>query len=233
MMNGTTGMWALVFEGDWISRAVMLLLMVLSVFSWGLIASRFFALRQAESRSKRFHEALDRPLKREKLKTTVEASLSSPLRELAIEAYLMVKALSPAAPEAQKNRPVTMRLQHSQFIERLERALEGRLLAEEKKLAKGLSALATLASSAPFIGLLGTVLGVIDALAAMGRAGGAHLAAVGPGIAAALVATALGLFVAIPALVAYNLLKAKADGLGEEGRRFGLELLNLFDGDPS
>ena len=228
-MNAQAGLWALVLQGDWISRAVMVLLLLLSVLSWGLILARWLALKGAQTRSTRFEGLLARPLTKENLKTSVEASPASPLRELAIEAYLMIKQIAPAAPVAEKNRPVTLLLQQGQFLERLERALEGRLLAEEKKLQQGLSALATLASSAPFIGLLGTVLGVIDALAAMGRAGGAHLAAVGPGIAAALVATALGLFVAIPALVAYNLLKAKAEGIAEEGRRFGLELLNLSD----
>ncbi|MDT8446827.1 MAG: MotA/TolQ/ExbB proton channel family protein [bacterium] len=232
-MTPESGMWALVLEGDLISRAVMALLLLLSVASWGLILGRYRALAQASTRSETFSQRLERPLDMAVVKQVVESSPYSPLRELAIEAYLLKKSETTPSTLVAKNRPVTQRLQHTQFLARLERALEARLLGEEKKLQKGLSLLATLASSSPFIGLLGTVLGVIDALAALGRAGGAHLAAVGPGIAAALVATALGLFVAIPALIAHNLLKSRAEGLGEEGRRFGLELLNLFDHEES
>src|SRR3989339_21499 len=198
-LNPTQGLLALVFHGDLLSRAVMLFLLVLSILSWGLILKKALQLSQAAADSARFRCALDRPMSLNGLILAVETHPTGPILALGFEAIELRNAQTPASALEQKSRPVATRLQHGQFLERLDRALEAKIMGEEQKLAQGLSWLATLSSAAPFVGLFGTVLGVIDALASLGQTGGDHLSAVGPGIAAALVATALGLLVAIPA----------------------------------
>jgi biopolymer transport protein TolQ len=100
---------------------------------------------------------------------------------------------------------------------------------ELSKLENNLNWLATAAAVAPFIGLLGTVWGIIDAFLALGSAGSASLRAVGPGIAEALFTTALGLFAAIPAAVAYNYFSHALREMGARLDDFALEFLNLAE----
>jgi biopolymer transport protein TolQ len=96
-------------------------------------------------------------------------------------------------------------------------------------LEKGLSWLATTASVSPFIGLFGTVLGIIRAFQSLKGAGGVALESVGPGIAEALIATAAGLFAAIPAAMAYNHFNHSLKAMGSDMDDFGLEFLNLIE----
>ena len=96
---------------------------------------------------------------------------------------------------------------------------------------KGLSALASISSAAPFIGLFGTVIGIIDAFYSIGAKGSSNIAVVAPGISAALVATAFGLFTAIPALMAYNVFRDKTRYVANQMRSFGLELLDWLTED--
>jgi len=227
LMNNS--LFQMVLKGDPLSQGVLMLLLFLSVISWGLILGKSLSLRKANQLSKRFADTLERPITLFGLQAQVESQQLNPLRQLSIEALLLKKTEEPLNPVLSIKAPVASKLGHSQFLERLERCLEAKLIQEERKLSKGLSFLATLSSSSPFIGLFGTVLGVIAALSSLGEVGGSHLSAIGPGIAGALVATAMGLLVAIPALIAYNLLRSAANNLSEEMRRWSLELLNLFD----
>lgn len=113
----------------------------------------------------------------------------------------------------------------------LERTIALAISRETARLQANLGLLATTASSAPFIGLFGTVWGVLEAFRGLGTSSGATLRAVAPGIAEALLATALGLFTAIPALMFYNVYAARLRELRRDMQDFGLELHNLADRD--
>ena len=238
------GLMTLILEGDWISRGVMGLLVLLSLVSWAVIFSKNRGLNLMNLQDRSFLSHLSRPLHLDDLEKAVEDKTLGGFKDLTLEGmnfyrqYMERIRKEPApkegptkelAPSASRNQPVADRIRHTQFLERLERAFEAKLAVEEAAQNRGLVLLATLASAAPFIGLLGTVLGVIDSLYALGQSGADHLQAIAPGIAAALVATALGLFVAIPALVAFNLLKSKSRFRSESLRTYGLELIGCFD----
>ncbi|MBT6613432.1 MAG: hypothetical protein HOB38_15130, partial [Deltaproteobacteria bacterium] len=116
-----------------------------------------------------------------------------------------------------------------QLIQKIERRIEKAIISEKADIEKELGLLATISSSAPFIGLLGTVTGIIDAFYSIAAQGASSIAVVAPGISAALVATAVGLFTAIPALIAYNMFREKVRALSNKMAGFGLDLLTLFD----
>ena len=111
----------------------------------------------------------------------------------------------------------------------VDRALALGISEESARLRRNLGMLATTASSAPFIGLFGTVWGVLEAFRGLGESSGATLRAVAPGIAEALLATAFGLFAAIPALIFYNLYASRLRQIRSRMQDFGLEFVNLAE----
>ena len=113
----------------------------------------------------------------------------------------------------------------------VERSLALAVSEETSRLQQNLGVLATTASAAPFIGLFGTVWGVLDAFRGLGTSTGATLRAVAPGIAEALLATALGLFAAIPALIFYNVYAGRLREIRSRMQDFGLEFFNLAEKD--
>ena len=112
-----------------------------------------------------------------------------------------------------------------EFVEMLERTLEAQIVLAERELTRGQALLASIAVSAPFIGLFGTVLGVMDTFQGIGEQNAVDLAVISPSIADALLATAAGLFAAIPATLGYNLLRSLVRDLTETLDYFALQLL--------
>lgn len=179
-----------------ISQAVLAVLLLFSIFSWAVILYKWRQFRVARRQDRRFlavYESLDDPTEVRRRSTTIGRS---PMAELFAEAHRSV--LSHDGHDASAGGSV------DGGIRRLERALrqisERHLLQEEEYL----SSLATVGNVSPFVGLFGTVLGIIQAFQTIGRMGTASIAAVAPGVAEALVATAAGLLAAIPAVIAYN-----------------------------
>jgi len=111
----------------------------------------------------------------------------------------------------------------------VERALQLGISEEMLRLERNMGWLATTATSSPFIGLLGTVLGIIRSFVALSQEGGTSLRDVGPGIAEALIATAVGLLAAIPAAIFYNILSGKVRDIGTRMDDFALEFLNMVE----
>ncbi len=175
------------------SQAVLAVLLLFSIFSWAVILYKWRQFRVARRQDRRFlavYEALDDPTEVRRRSATIGRS---PMAELFAEAHRSALSHDGNAGGAVNG-----------GIRRLERALrqiaERHLLIEEEYL----SSLATVGNVSPFVGLFGTVLGIIQAFQTIGRMGTASIAAVAPGVAEALVATAAGLFAAIPAVIAYN-----------------------------
>src|SRR5690554_5309768 len=193
-MNEPLSFWSLVANASVVVQLVMLILLAASVISWVMIVQRFLYFRRAQEQMREFENqfwsGMDlsalyrREVKAEQM-SGAEAIFRSGFKE-----YSRLKQQSSADADA--------------VMEGCARSMRVALSREEEKLDKHLSFLATVGSISPYIGLFGTVWGIMNSFRALANVGQATLAMVAPGIAEALIATATGLFAAIPAVVAYN-----------------------------
>jgi biopolymer transport protein TolQ len=188
---------SLIWQASWIVQLVILLLVLLSVTSWAIIAFKWRELRRAEQDSEAFLEVYHDG----SLDAAYEAARDldrSPLSTIFLAAYSEMHRM---ARFTGKSQATELEAAH---VEALARHIRWSGSEEELRLERGLNFLATTGSAAPFIGLFGTVIGIINAFQNIGMTGSASLAVVAPGIAEALIATAIGLFAAIPATIFYN-----------------------------
>jgi biopolymer transport protein TolQ len=188
---------SLIWQASWLVQLVLLLLVLLSVFSWAIILVKWRELRRAEQDSEAFLEIYQEGSFDAAYQFARELD-RSPLASIFLTAYGELNRMLRLAGNPQERS-----LSETQG-EALSRQIGWTGSREGLRLERGLAFLATTGSSAPFIGLFGTVIGIIDAFQGIGRAGSASLAVVAPGIAEALIATAVGLFAAIPATIFYN-----------------------------
>ena len=180
-MQGT--LFELIFHAGLLVKAVLLVLLFLSVLSWSIIIAKYYSLTVAAKDSVAFVDALEAARDPKPLVETASHLTRSPLARLFL-----------AAHDELSHR-------HRDDARKIFARHEAR---EEARLHDYLIVLATTGATAPFIGLLGTVWGIMDAFRGIGAAGSASLAVVAPAIAEALITTAAGLAVAIPAVMAYN-----------------------------
>jgi biopolymer transport protein TolQ len=196
--------------------AVLIFLFCFSIYSWTVIFSKWQALRGARKANLRFLRAFRKASGMEAVMVASEQFRPSPLVAVFDFGYEEVER-QVKSKGAIKNRTA------------LERALQLGVSEELAKLERNMNWLATTATVTPFIGLLGTVLGIIKAFLELTTQGSTSLRAVGPGIAGALVATAVGLFAAIPAAIAYNYFSNSIREIGARMDDFALEFLNLAE----
>lgn len=196
----------LVLQAGLIVKLVLLVLAVFSVASWGIIASKWIELRGAIQDSEAFLEVYHH----EPFQDAFDAGRHLDRGPLAVIFLTCCNEMNRLAKLA--GQPKLQRLDEAQLIA-LSKEINWTARHERQRLERGLTFLATVASSAPFIGLFGTVVGIVNTFQGIGMAGNASLAVVGPGIAEALVATAVGLLAAIPATMAYNAYTARIDGV--------------------
>jgi biopolymer transport protein TolQ len=180
-MNGDTVL-TLIFKAGLIVKFVLLLLLFFSVFSWAIIFYKLRLLSKIEKESKEFYQAFLKDKQWDALYKSTKKLTLSPLANLFRAAYSIEDA----------------------GIDEIKSTLKKIESMEAARLEKYLTFLATTGSTAPFIGLFGTVWGIMNSFMGIGRIGAASLAVVAPGIAEALIATAAGLVAAIPAVIAYN-----------------------------
>jgi biopolymer transport protein TolQ len=192
---------------------VLLLLILASISSWAILLMKFRELRAAERDTEEFVEAyLESPL--DAAYEVARRHTASPLATVFRSGYAELARLEKMTPQKGVTRD-----QVEAVISRL-----GWIRGEEvHRLERGLSFLATIASSGPFVGLFGTVVGIMNSFESIGASGSASLAVVAPGIAEALVATAVGLFAAIPAAVGYNYTSARLNRLSARLETFCVE----------
>lgn len=196
---------------------VLVILIVFSIFSWAVIFSKASALSGARRMNWRFLRAFRKAAVLDAAMVTAsEQYRPSPL----------VSVFDFGYEEVERQVKSRGRLNNRTA---LERALQLGVSEEVAKLERNMHWLAITASVSPFIGLLGTVLGIIRTFNALGHQGSTSLAAVGPGISEALIATALGLFAAIPAALFYNLFGNRIREMGARLDDFALEFLNLAE----
>ena len=211
-----TDLWGMIQEagpGGWV---VLAILVCFSIFSWTVIFSKLSSFRGAQRTNLRFLRAFRKANGLEAVMVASEQYRPSPLVSVFDFGYEEVER------QVKTRGKVVNR-------EALERNLQLGVSEETAKLERNMHWLAITASVSPFVGLLGTVLGIIRTFNGLGAQGATSLRAVGPGISEALVATALGLFAAIPAAMFYNLFGNRIRELGARMDDFALEFLNLAE----
>ena len=195
---------------------VLVILILFSIFSWTVIFAKLSALGGARKTNWRFLRAFRKAPALDAVMVASEQYRPAPL----------VSVFDFGYEEVERQVKARGRLTNRTA---LERALQLGVSEEVAKLERNMHWLAITASVSPFIGLLGTVLGIIRTFNALGQQGATSLAAVGPGISEALIATALGLFAAIPAALFYNLFGNRIREMGARLDDFALEFLNLAE----
>jgi biopolymer transport protein TolQ len=212
------GVLDLVFQASLIVQLVLLGLVLLSIVSWSVIAFKHRELRRAQQDSEAFLEIYHTGSLDEAYAAAKDLD-SSPLAAVFLAAYNELRRLARSS-----GGPVQLTEPHLVLLARNVLWSSSR---ESLRLERGFSFLATTGSAAPFIGLFGTVVGIINAFEQIGRAGSASLAVVAPGIAEALIATAVGLFAAIPATIFYNHFTGRLRGIAASIDLFAAE----YEGD--
>jgi biopolymer transport protein TolQ len=211
-----TNIWDLVSHGSPFNYAILGILLLASVYSWTVIFAKLSSFGAARRSDARFLRAFRKAPGLEAVMVASEQFRPSPLVSVFEQAYeevsRQVKSRGSLANPDAINR--SLQLGTSEQLSRLE---------------QNLNWLATIASVSPFVGLLGTVIGIIRAFQNLGSAGSTSLRAVGPGIADALIATAVGLFAAIPAAIFYNRFGHSLREMGTRMDDFSLEFLNLIE----
>lgn len=211
---------ALISEATVIVQLILLLLMFFSVFSWAIIIFKRRSLRAAASQSQKFLAAFRKSKNLAEVGDAARKAKASPLAALFQAGYkeLAYQNKAGAGNGWSKDR-----------LESLNRALLKASNTEVARLEKLMFFLATTGSVTPFIGLFGTVWGIMDSFMAIGSQRSASLATVAPGIAEALIATAVGLFAAIPAVIAYNFFLGRIKDLVTDMEDFSLEFLSIAE----
>lgn len=211
-----SNVWDLVSQGTALTYAVLFILLIFSIVSWTIIFSKWSSFGAASKSDERFLRAFRKANGLEAVVVASEQFRPSP----------MVAVFDQGYQEVSRQVKSRGRLANHDAIAR---SLTLSTNEQMSRLEQNLGWLATTASVSPFIGLLGTVLGIIRAFNNLGSAGSTSLRAVGPGISEALIATAVGLFAAIPAAIAYNAFGHRLKEIGAQMDDFSLEFLNLIE----
>jgi biopolymer transport protein ExbB/TolQ len=203
-----------------IAQGVVIVLLILSVWSLYISVERLLFFRKAQKQSLAFAKLATENLKHDRPQAVIDAAQKYPQSHLA----RVVSAGLQSFQFENQTSPLT----DLEIVEAASRAVERSALLTTSDFKRGIGSLATIATTAPFIGLFGTVIGIINAFRGIGTTGSGGIAAVSAGISEALVTTALGLFVAIPAAWMFNLFQNKLERLQVEMSNSSSELIDFF-----
>jgi biopolymer transport protein TolQ len=221
----STDILTLVAESSLVSKLVLLILVLFSIVSWGIILYKLWSLNRAERQSSTFLQVFRQSSKFSEVHAVCKNLGESPLVGIFQAGYaeLNSQLRQTGSPAGSGGRP-TLR-----SLTALDRALLRAAAVELNKLESRVTFLATTASITPYIGLFGTVWGIMAAFQGIGATGSTNLGVVAPGIAEALIATAGGLFAAIPAVYFYNHVTSRLKLIASEMDDFSLEFLNISE----
>jgi biopolymer transport protein ExbB/TolQ len=206
-----------------VAKVVGVILIIMSMWSIGVGIERFFTYQQARTQSKLYAPQVAKHMKEGRLKDALALSASKNYRY-----SHLAKVVLAGLQEYQFQKESGGGLQREDLLDTVRRSIQRAAALTASDLKKGVAALATIGSTAPFVGLLGTVVGVINAFSGIGASGSAGLGAVSTGIAEALIETALGLVVAIPAVWIYNYLTSRIEYFNVEMDNSSSELVDYF-----
>jgi len=205
-------------------KIVLMILIYFSVVSWTIIFSKLLQVYWANSESERFLEFFWKTKRFDLVNAQLDRFANSPLSVMFNEGYGELKKLMEKGEHPEEHEGISTDLGG---IDNIGRALRRATTSEITRLEKYLTFLATTGATAPFIGLFGTVWGIMTAFKGIGETGSASLAVVAPGIAEALIATAIGLVAAIPAVMGYNHFQHKIKVAISGMDSFATEFLNI------
>jgi len=213
------GMWE---QMGWIAKGVIIILAVMSIWSLGFAIERLWRVHQAKKESLQVALGVTPLLKQHKLEEAIAFAKDKRFRHSHL-ARVLAAGLTEFQYEKSQNLPPDF-----DIVDSGKRAIERETLMTTAEMKKGLGNLATISTTAPFIGLFGTVVGIINSFRGMAASGSGGLGAVSAGIAEALAATALGLAVAIPAVWLYNYFLNKIERFNVEMSNAASELVDYF-----
>jgi biopolymer transport protein ExbB/TolQ len=203
----------------WFAKGIAAVLLIMSIFSLTIMIQKWWSLRQAQVQTRKFAPEFSQFLEEDNLGEAVKLAEGYKRSHVA---RVLGGALDEIKPLIQDG-SVTVA-----DINSAERAVEREMLMEIVLLKRGLGVLATVGATAPFVGLLGTTMGIVNAFQGMATSGSGGIGAISAGVAEALVTTAFGLLVAIPAVWAYNYFQTKIDNLTAEMTYSSKEMIDYL-----
>ena len=220
----TSGILDLVITAGPVAKAILLILALFSIVSWALIVEKWWQFRRVRRQTLAFLKVYREARTPAVAQTSARKLRDSPLAQLYVAAYNEAGSVRDVVDRGLDDDDELSPAR----LEIVQRALRRTSTLEIARLERYLPFLATTASATPFIGLFGTVFGIIAAFHGIGQQGSASLAVVAPGISEALIATAAGLGAAIPAVIGYNYFVNRVKYWATEMEGFSLDLLNLM-----
>lgn len=218
--QASNALWEMVTNSGPVAMAVLVLLLIASLYSWTVIFGKMSSFRKATGESQRFLRAFRTASRLQEVAILASDCKVSPLAQVFDEVYETYKRQTGGFGPPRNLAP-------------LERSAQTAASEAVSNLERRMTWLATIGAVSPFVGLFGTVMGIVDAFHGLGTAGAATLRAVAPGISEALITTAAGLFVAVPAVIAYNQFTARIRVFAAAIDDFCRELLNSLEEIPS
>ena len=205
----------------WFAKGVVIVMAIMSVWSLTVMIQKFFQFQRSQAETRKFAPQFSRAIQEENLDQAIALAEKNKRSHLA---RVVGEALSEVKPLLRDRATIT-----AADINSAERAVERQMLIVLSELKRGTGVLATVGSTAPFVGLLGTTMGIVNAFTGMAQAGASGgLAGISAGIAEALITTAFGLLVAIPAVWAYNYFTTKIENLSVEMTYGSKELIDYL-----
>ena len=225
---GDTSIVGMVLGGSLIAKIVLLILALMSALSWAIIIIKALQYHNIRKEDQKFYQIYLNESSLNQIKKVSSEYLFSAFSFIFSatyqEAARMSQRIQRSSPDISESNSMLPYLS-----QQLQRVIEKTINERYSFIENRLNFLATISSAAPFIGLFGTVLGIINSFQSIGTTGVTSLASVAPGISEALVATAAGLLAAIPALMSYNYFRNQARLLTNTMRNFGMEITNRFE----
>ncbi|MCG8643470.1 MAG: protein TolQ [Desulfobacterales bacterium] len=229
MTTETVGIFYLLSEAGPVVKFVMLLLLFFSITSWAIIFIKFRYIRSAFKESAEFTDIFWQCRNLADAFSKAKALRSSPVARIFITAYMEMARSD--GQESGKKQLSRSEKSYLQTIGSIKRSTNRSIGVEVRRLVQLVPFLATAGNTAPFIGLFGTVWGIMNTFQGIGISGSASLVVVAPGISEALIATAAGLAVAIPSVIAYNYFTDRIRVLDSELQSFSSDLINIMERD--
>lgn len=210
-------LYEMIFSSSPIVQGVLILLVVMSIWTWGIVIYKYKAMRRAKQESEIFDEVFWNSKNLAQIGEVAKDLDESPIAQVFIAGHRELTAVLSSK---------SLHTEHG-ALENVDRALRKAKMEEVTRLEKGTTMLATTASAAPFIGLFGTVWGIMNAFIGLSQVQSSSIQAVAPGISEALIATAIGLAAAIPAAIFYNVFTQHLKIFSRNMDSFSSEFLNI------
>jgi biopolymer transport protein ExbB/biopolymer transport protein TolQ len=207
----------------WAARVTNIVMVIMSIYSIGTMIERAWAFSKARKQSRAYAPQVAKLLKEHKIDEAIKVSQKKDYKF-----SHLAKVLLAGLQEYTYQTETTDAGSRDEMLEAAHRAIERATAVNQNDLKRGLSGLATIGATAPFVGLFGTVVGIINAFRGMALTGSGGIGAVSAGIAEALVCTAFGLFVAVPAVWAFNYFTTKVEGFNVEMDNSSSELIDFM-----